>query len=143
MKLVAQSRRALVLSFTLVCALSLGCNRDLPRSRFVATYEIEHESGIERLQLFDDGTYAHRFKRTDGSELVWSGKWDMKDVAGKQSIIVHNFTPQFPNRPQVALDWSLEPHEDFGWVRLYISHEPRQFYLERPRKNSRSLSTPD
>jgi len=134
MKSVAQFRRELVLLLALTITLSLGCNQDQPGSRFVAAYEIEHENGVERLQLFDDGTYTHRLKRSDGSESVSSGKWDMKKVGGKQTILVHNFTPYFPNRSQVADDWPLEPHEDYGLMRLYVSHEPRQFYLELPRK---------
>ena len=134
MKSAAHLRRAIMLLAALAITLSLGCNRDRPRSRFVAAYETEHESGVERLQLFDDGTYTHLLKRSDGNESVSSGKWDMKRVGGKQAILVHNFTPYFPNRPQVADDWPLVAHEDYGLMRLYISHEPRQFYLEVPRK---------
>ena len=134
MKSVAQLRRALALLLALAITLSLGCNRELPRSRFVAVYEIEHERSVERLQLFEDGTYTHRLTSSNGGESVSSGKWDMTKVGGKQTILVHNFTPYFPNRSQVAGDWPLEPYEDYGLMRLYISHEPRQFYLELPRK---------
>lgn len=130
----AQLRRAPVLLLAVGATLLVGCNRDLPRSRFVAVYEIEHEHGVETLQLLGDGTYTHRLKRIDGSESVSSGRWDISKIGGKQRISVHNFTPNFPNRPQVAADWSLEPYEDYGLMRLYISHEPRQFYLELPRK---------
>lgn len=134
MKLVAQPRHALVFFVVLTVAFSVGCSRNLPRSRFVAVYEIEHEDGVETLQLLGDGTYTHRLKRTNGSESVSSGKWDIAKVGGKQNILVHNFIPHFPNRPQVAADWPLEPYEDYGLMRLYVSREPRQFYLELPRK---------
>src|SRR3981081_2363278 len=104
MNSVAQLRRALVLFLVLSVASLVGCSRDLPHSRFVAVYEIEHENGVETLQLLGDGTHTHRFKRTDGSESVSSGKWDIAKVGGKQSILVHNFTPHFSNRSQVAAD---------------------------------------
>ena len=132
MRSVARLQRAIALVLTIVHFVA--CNRDLPRSRFVAVYEIEHENGEETLELLNDGTYTHKIKRTDGSESVSSGKWVMAKVGGKQRILVHNFTPHFPNRPQVATDWPLEPHEDYGLMRLYVSHEPRQFYLELSRK---------
>src|SRR6476646_8944393 len=96
---LARLRVLLPVPLLLVVLAGVACTRGLPRSRFVASYDAEHENGSETLQLLGDGTYSHRFKATSGTESVSSGKWEISRVRGKQSLVIHNFTPHFPNRP--------------------------------------------
>jgi hypothetical protein len=131
MTATADLRWFFAILLVLTCA---SCNRDLPRSRFVGTYEAQHERGIETLTLDSDGTYKHYFRGEFGMEVTAAGRWEVARVGSKQRVLVHDFTPHFPGRPDVASNYPLEPHEDYGLLRLYVSHQPRQFYLELPQK---------
>jgi hypothetical protein len=125
-----------VIWLALTVAVCASCSRDAPYSSFVRTYETDHANGTETLTLETDGTYRHYFKNNNGGEARSSGKWELVKIGRKQRILVHSFTPYFPGRPQVATDWLLEPYQHFGYVRLYVSREPRQFYLELPENAS-------
>ena len=67
-------------------------------------------------------------------EVNSSGKWEVARDGSKQRVMVHDFTPHFPGRPDVASNFPLEPQENYGLLRLYVSRQPRQFYLELPQR---------
>ncbi|MBZ5549568.1 MAG: hypothetical protein LAO22_16690 [Acidobacteriia bacterium] len=125
-----------VFIFLLILDFSLGiaCRKSFPRSRFVALYEAEHENGTETVELFSDGTYLQQFKAKDGIESTSSGTWELSIDHQTQAILVHSFTLHFPGHPTTPTDRTLEVYEDYGLMRLYVSRQPRQFYLELPRK---------
>jgi len=127
----AQLRCVFAFLLALTCA---SCNRDLPRSRFVGTYEAQHEKGMETLTLDSDGSYKHHFKGELGMDVTSAGSWEVARVGSKQRLVVHDLTPHFPGRPDAASNYLLEPHEDYGLLRLYVSRQPRQFYLELEQK---------
>ena len=121
-----------VILLALPVATYTSCSHDIPPSSFVRTYLADHANGTDTLTLESDGTYRHYFQNTNGSEVRSSGRWELVKIGRKQRILVHGFTPYFPGRPQVATDWLFEPYQHFGYLRLYVSREPRQFYLELP-----------
>ncbi len=129
-----RSRCAGAVLLALAATLCTSCSRDLPRSRLVAVYQAEHENGTEILTLDNDGWYKHQFKGTDGKDVTSTGKWEIAKVVSNQRILVHDFTPHFPGGSHIASTWPLEPREDYGLIRLYLSQQPRQFYLELPKK---------
>ena len=45
-------------------------------------------------------------------------------------VLLHNFSPHFPNNSWIKGAWGLGVKEDTGRIRLYVSYDPRQFYLE-------------
>ncbi len=46
------------------------------------------------------------------------------------TVVLHNFTPHLPGIVDAKRDLRLETQEDYGLIRLYVSHKPRRFYLE-------------
>jgi len=119
-----------VVSLVLLMCIAAGCSKSLTRSRLVRTYGMEHENGAETITLKDDGTYSHHFKAVNGSETTYSDKWEFVSSDPGPAVVVHNFAPHFPGNTWVRGAWSLGIKEDYGLIRLYLSHEPRQFYLE-------------
>jgi hypothetical protein len=130
MRANARPRFFLGVLLGLALFLGVGCKQTFPRSRFIANYSAEHDTGTETLQLLGDGTYVHRFKEISGTESTSTGTWEFLQAWRKQEILVHKFRPHFPNRTTEPTDWTLEPYEDYGLIRLYLSRQPRQFYLE-------------
>ena len=124
------TRLRCIMLIALTLAACVSCKRDIPRSSFVRTYLADHTNGTETLKLEGDGSYRHYFKNTNGRETTSSGRWEVVKVGRKQRILVHSLILYFPGRPQSATDWLLEPYETFGYLRLYVSREPRQFFLE-------------
>ena len=78
-----------------------GCSKSVTRSRVVSTCEAEHESGTETLELRADGTYSHRFKATQGPESTYSDKWEFSANDPGPTVLLHNFSPHFPNNSWV------------------------------------------
>ncbi len=111
-----------------------GCSKAVTRSRLVSTYEAEHENGIETLELRADGTYLHHFKATKGAESTYSDKWEFAADDPGPVVLLHNFSPQFPGNSWIKGAWGLGVKQDYGRIRLYVSYDPRHFYLERPAK---------
>jgi hypothetical protein len=129
-------RRAPIVKIVILQALlialsvALACSPPMTRSRLVGIYDAEHENGNETLELRADGTYLHRFRAKNGIESTSSDKWEFAPSRGRDSLVLHNFFPRFPGDPTVKKDWTLRTKEDYGLLRLYLSYEPRQFYLE-------------
>jgi hypothetical protein len=131
---VSDRYRVVLFVAMLTVLASVGCSKPVVRSRLVATYEIEHERGVETLTLRDDGTYSHRFKPEFGAESTHVEKWEFSADDGRPTVVLHNFQPHFPGNDWLKGAWKLGVKEDYGRIRFYVSSDPRQFYLEEPQK---------
>ncbi len=129
-----RQKRVLPLVLLMSIIGAAGCSKPMARSRVVRVYEAEHENGTETLRLLDDGSYSHRFKASNGSESTISDKWEFAPNGASPSVVLHNFAPHFPGNSWIRGAWSLGIKEDYGLIRLYLSYDPRQFYLELPNK---------
>ena len=105
------------------------------RSQVIGTYEARHQNGVETLELHSDGTYTHRFKRSNGTETVYSASWKLDPYGGEPKVFVDNFAQHFPGNSQTApIGTLLGVEKKWGRIRLYLSYDRDEYYTEKAAK---------
>lgn len=121
-----------------LAAAQSACSEPVTRPRVIGVY-YDQWSGRDEpamLRLFEDGSYLHSDKSKTQGKVTSSDRWEFSSTFGKAVVVLHNFSPPLPNQTAARRDWRLDAQEDYGMIRLYISHEPTLFYLGAPKGNS-------
>ena len=113
-------------------ALLLGCSNVTGSSQVIDTYEAHHQNGVETLELHSDGTYAHHFKPSNGTETTYSASWKFEPYGGEAKVFLDNFARHFPGNSQLGpIGTLLGVEKKWGRVRLYLSYDRDQYYTKR------------
>jgi hypothetical protein len=128
-------RHLIVFSVLSSLVALFGCSKKVERSQVLGVYKVDHQSGIETIELRSNGTYSQIFKRKDGTEATVTDTWDFEPYNGEPKVALHNFSAHFPQSPEKGADVSLLGVEkDWGRVRLYLSYDRDDYYSQAAAK---------
>jgi hypothetical protein len=109
----------------------LGCSKVEDSSELVGRYEAHHKNGAETLDLRSDGTYVHRIKMPNGTELESSANWKFDPYGGEPKVFLEHFTQHFPGSSRSnPMDTLLGAERKWGTIRLYLSYDRDLFYAK-------------
>ena len=121
-----------ILLLLIFSGLLSGCAKEIDRPQVVGQYQAVHKSGIETLDLREDGTYIYSFKSAGSAELPFRDRWEFESFQGEPKVALHNFSPHFSQAPDKKADVLLLGVEKtlFG-VRLYASYDLGEYYVKK------------
>jgi hypothetical protein len=109
--------------------LILACSKRINPSEVAGTYEAHHQNGVETLQLRPDGSYLHEFKSANGTTSDHSGRWKFEPFDGEPKVALYDFSSHFPVSQKRGDILLLDVERDWGRVRLYLSYDLGQYYV--------------
>jgi hypothetical protein len=127
--ITTQGRYLIVISALSSLVALFGCSKKVERSQVLGEYEVEHQNGVETIELRSNGTYTQIFKRKDGTEATVTDTWDFEPYNGEPKVALHNFSAHFSQSPEKGADVTLLGIEkDWGRIRLYLSYDRDDYY---------------
>jgi hypothetical protein len=83
------------MKFALACIIFLlsSCSSQVSVSDLVGNYTVSNGSGVDAIELKQDGTYVHDYTVKGGSPQRQQGSWDLETLQAGQTVALNDFHP--------------------------------------------------